>query len=112
MFKLSTDPRFTHTVKVQVPVDRGHEEQSFKATFKVLPIDQLDAGEGDEANEADRQVRLLKDVIVDLGDMVDDAGEAIPYSEAIRDQLIGIPYVRIALVRTYIAAITKVKAGN
>lgn len=112
MFKLSTDPRFTHTVKVQVPVDGGHKEQSFKATFRVLPLDQLKAADDEAGDEQAYQETTLRKVIVGLDDLVDDADQPIDYSDAIRDQLIGVPYVRIALMQTYIRAITKVKAGN
>ncbi|MEA3265209.1 MAG: hypothetical protein U9R07_17190 [Pseudomonadota bacterium] len=112
MFKLSADPRFTHEVKVQVPVDGGHKEQSFKATFRVLPLDQLTAEDEDASSDDQSQVNTLRKVVVGLDDLVDDAGEPVPYSDEIRDQLIGVPYVRIALMQTYIRAITKVKAGN
>lgn len=112
MFKLTTDPRFTHQVKVQVPVDGGFKEQSFKATFKVLPIDQLVTEEDAAASDETAQALTLRKVVVGLDDLVDDANEPIPYSDEIRDQLIAVPYVRIALMQTYIRAITKVKAGN
>lgn len=112
MFKLSTDPRFTHEVKVQVPVDGGFKEQSFKATFRVLPLDQLKADEEVDGDEAGYQETTLRKVVVGLDDLVDDADQPIAYSDEIRDRLIAVPYVRIALMQTYIRAVTKVKAGN
>jgi len=110
MFKVTNDPRFTHEVKVMVPVDGGHVEQSFKATFRVLQLDQLSDGEGLTAEE--EQTQTLRKVICDLTDIEGDDGKALPYSEQLRDQMIGIPYVRIALMKTYLAAVTKARAGN
>lgn len=110
MFKLSTDPRFTHEVKVQVPVDGGFKEQTFKATFRVMTTEQLIARADDTGTDSDETI--LRQVIVGLDDLVDDAEQPIPYSDEIRDRLIAVPYVRGALMAVYIKAITKVKAGN
>lgn len=111
MFKVTSEPQFTHTIKVMVPTDGGHMEQSFKATFRVIPIEDL-AAEDDAEDKAAGQLRTLRKVIVSFGDLVGDDDQPLPYSDALRDQLLEVPYVRIALLRTYLSAVTKAKSGN
>lgn len=107
MFKVLSEPTFTHAVKVSVPVDGGHQEQSFKATFRVLPLDELRADESEDSQKA-----MLQRTIVGLDELVDEADQPLTYSDALRDQLIAVPYVRIALARTYVSAVTKARQGN
>ncbi len=111
MFKVTAEPKFTHTVKVMVPVDGGHKEQSFKATFKVLPVEELTAEDHSE-DQAAGQIAVLRKAIISLDELVGDDDQPLPYSDELRDQLLGITYVRIALLRTYLTAITKAKSGN
>ncbi|MDE1917670.1 MAG: hypothetical protein KGJ57_18175 [Sphingomonadales bacterium] len=105
MFVVTHEPKFTHTVKVQVPTDKGHEVQSFKATFKVLPVIE----EGDATRSAKE---TLEAALCGVSDLVDDANQAVTYTDELRDQLIAIPYVRIALLDAYIKGVTKAPAGN
>lgn len=107
MFKVSSDPKFTHPVTVCVPVDGGHKNMTFPVTFRVMPLDQLDDGQG-----AEGQAASLRKVITHMEDLVGDNDQPIPYSDEIRDQLIAVPYVRLALMKTYLEAVTKTKAGN
>lgn len=107
MFKIAKEPTFTRKVTICVPVNGGHSNQTMDVTFRVVPTDKLSDLNGNEG-----QVEDLKAIIVSLDDLVDDGGQPVPYSEAIRDQLIAVPYVRIALLQAYIEATTKAKAGN
>lgn len=106
MFKVTSQPVFTHTVRVQVPTNGdGHEVQSFKATFKVLPLEDEDA-----------VPRNSKDVLLasvcGMSDLTDDNDEALTYSEELRDQMIALPYVRIAMFDAYVKGVSKAPAGN
>lgn len=107
MFKFVAEQTFTHTVKVMVPVDGGFDEQSFKATFRVEDVEKL-AGIQEEGGQAE----VLRRVIVDLDEVAGPDGAPLPYSDKLRDQLIGVPYVRIALFLTYVEAVSKARAGN
>ncbi len=107
MFKVVSEPTFTATVTVCVPVDGGHSDQPFKAKFKVVDVDTL----GD-ANGLEGQQKLLRRVVVGLEDVVGDDGQQLPFNDELRDELIAVPYVRAALLHTYLAAIGKTKAGN
>ena len=107
MFKITNEPRFTHPVRVVVPIDGGHEEQTFRVMFKVVPVEEL----GDTAS-LEGQQQLLKAIVCDFAELVGDDGEPLPFSDALRDRLIAVPYVRAAMIQTYLAAITKTRVGN
>ncbi|WP_375292319.1 hypothetical protein [Sphingomonas melonis] len=109
MFKVVAEPQFTHPVKVLVPVDGGHETQTFKATFRVLPSDQEDAGH--DLNTTAGSSSFLRDVLLSMSELEGENGP-IPYSDTLRDQLLKVPYVRTALARTYFDAVTKAALGN
>lgn len=109
MFKITNDPTFSHAVEVFVPVDGGHDKQTFRATFNVLPSDKertfdLQTAEGSDA--------FLRAIVRGMDELVDQANKPVPYSEGLRDQLLQLPFVRQALVRTYYAGIQKGPAGN
>jgi hypothetical protein len=107
MFKVTTEPKFTHPVTVCVPTDGGHVEQTFKATFRVLDADQLSPDSSVEG-----QIEDLRRVLVTMHDLVGEDDQAVSYSDALRDQLIRLPYVRIALINAYVRGVTKAKQGN
>lgn len=110
MFNVNQNPEFTHPVKVMVPVDGGHETQTFKARFRALNEDAYD--DFDLAS-IEGQKEFLKAVIVKFEDLVGDDEQApIPYSDALRDKMLGIPFVRMALQRTYALAVTETQTGN
>jgi len=107
MFKITTEPKFTHPVTVCVPVDGGFKEQTFPVTFRVLPMDQLQQEEGSAG-----QIETLRKVVVHMGELVDENDQPISYSDDIRDQLIQFSFVRLAILKKYIEAMSKMKAGN
>lgn len=102
MFRVDPNPQFTHEVKISVPVNGGFAPQSFKATFRVL-----DAGEAAafDLTDADGSTDFLRRVLVSLDDIVDANDAQVPYNDQLRDQLLGLPYVRLALARTYFDAL-------
>jgi hypothetical protein len=109
MFKIIQTPEFTHAVPVQVPADGGHREEVLKARFRVL------SGEGCDvfALKTNEDITgFLARAVVGLEDIVDEAGAPVPYCDAVRDQVLALPYARAALLRAYIAAVTKARTGN
>ncbi len=109
MFKVVTDPRFTHPVSVLVPVDGGHTEQTFRATFRVLPSTEADSHDLSTNAGVDA---FLRRIVVNLYDIADEEGHPLPYSEELRDRVLAPTYVKLALLRTYTAALGKARAGN
>lgn len=109
MFIVTADPQFTHTVKVRVPVDGGFREETVNATYRVVPIEEL---EGFDLSSTDGSTAFLKRAIARLDDLVDEAKKPVDYSDELRDRIINTPFVRVALVRDYFAATGGVAKGN
>lgn len=107
MFKVISEPTFTIPVTVCVPVDGGHKDQDLKVKFRVVDIDELGEAAGLEG-----QQKLLKRVVCGFEDVIGDNDQELPYSDELRDQLIAVPYVRAAMLQTYLAAIGKTRVGN
>lgn len=109
MFIVTDNPTFTHTVEAMVPTDGGHEKQGFRVTYNVV------AGEAYE--KCDLSTRegsddFLKKVIVKLDDIAGADGKPLPYSDALRDKVINLPWARRAIVKGYFAAVNKEAEGN
>lgn len=111
MFAFVENPEFTHDVKVQTPVDGGHRTDTFKCRYKVLDAEKLMEYALSSSFSAENAI-FLRDVIVSFSDLVDDKKEAIPYNDELRDKVIATPYAQMALMQTYLDAISKVKQGN
>ncbi|MDK3072770.1 hypothetical protein QO034_06580 [Sedimentitalea sp. JM2-8] len=107
MLKITDTPEFTHTVRVQTPVDGGHREDTFKCRFRVVEDDENDAGFTVDAVKA-----RLRRIIVSMEDLADENGKPVPYSDEVRDRVLNLPHARIALLRAYAAAFAKERAGN
>ncbi len=101
-----TNPEFTHSVSVLVPVDGGHREETFKVRFRV--IDQQDF---DLTTEAGTTL-FLREVVREASDLVDANGQPVLWSDAVRDWMLGTTYVRVALAAAYFSALRKVRAKN
>ncbi|NIZ12907.1 hypothetical protein [Phaeobacter sp. HF9A] len=109
MFKVDETPTFTRQVNVKVPKGDGHEEQPFKATFKAVDEDDF---EGVQLGDAEQVKALLRKMLEGMEDLADAAGGAIPYSEVIREKMLKLPYVRLALIAAYYDGMTDHRSGN
>ncbi len=109
MFKLTKKPEFIHEVRVKVPVDGGFEEQTFKTRFWAMTFEQTDKF---ALGESDGMLSFLKLCIQEIYDIVDDDGKALDYNDKLRDQMLGLPYVRSALLETYLDATLRGRAKN
>lgn len=109
MFKIVHNPTFKHLVEVSVPVDGGFAKQSFTGHFRVLSDNELESHKTDSLANIKDYVRAF---FIGWDDIVDDEKNHLPYSESLRERLIGVPYVRRALIDTYTAAMVGAKRGN
>lgn len=107
MLTITNTPEFTHTVHVMTPIDGGHREDTFKARFRMLEDDP----DVDFFN-VDSVKGHLRRLVVLMEDLVDEQGQQIPYSDDVRDRMLSLPHVRIALLRTYRDALAKERVGN
>lgn len=108
-FRLIQKPTFIHTVPILVPVDGGHEEQTMKVQFRVLPQDELMQHDLSSAEGSESYCRAI---VADFADVIDDEGNALPMSDAIRDRLFPLPFIQIALIRSYTLAMSGARAKN
>ena len=109
MFKATTDRRFTARCKAFVPVNGGHREEPFKATFRVLDTEQLENYDLTNKMGTDD---FLRAVIMELDEIGDEQGNPVPYSEDLRDVVMNDPMARTALIRGYFDNISKGRKGN
>ena len=114
MFVLQKEPRWTWPVRFSVPIDGGtYEEREFKATFRLV---------GDErrrelAPDGYPTLALLREAVVSLHDIVDEAGVALAHTPELLDALLSIPFIQLGIVRSYSDAlagfpVTKAERGN
>lgn len=109
MLKIIKNPEFTATVKVQMPVAGGHSDASFTGRFKVLSISDSEAF---NMLSTEGTTDYLRAILLGWDGVVDDDGTPISFNDESRDQLIDIPYVRVALLSTYNSAMLGAKRGN
>jgi len=109
MFKIDQNPTFTRRVEIKVPADGGHDLQDLSVTFRVLTDEEVEAF---DMRTAQGERDFLSAVITELDDIEDGHGTALPYSDALRDRLIGLAYVRVACINSYYAALMGQKVKN
>lgn len=108
-FKITKEPRFTREVTVREPVDGGYAHHSFQATFRLLDADDL--AEHDYTTP-DGMAAFLQTILIGADDILDDQDKPVPYSDALRDQLIAFVPSRNAIFDAYIAAVADARMGN
>lgn len=108
MFDITDTPEFTHIVHVQTPVDGGHREDTFKARFKVID----DEGQKINFYKVGEVKDYLRKLLISMDDLADGKKKPIQYSDEVRDQMLALPHVRMALLKTYNEALTKARVGN
>lgn len=104
MFKVVSDSTFTRPVTVLTPSNDGHLTETLKATFRLLSTDEMDKY---NLNTRDGTTAYLKRIIVSLDDLASASGEPLAYTEALRDQLLTMPHVRVGLLSEYLDAVAK-----
>ncbi len=109
MFDIDASPVFTRTVTVFVPSGDSYVEQTLKATFNVLADD---AVEGVALHETVRVKTALRAMVVRLDDLANAQGETVAYSESVLEQVLSLPYVRIALLKAYFEGVVVERLGN
>lgn len=105
MLKIVNNPEFSHEVTVRVPVDGGFVDQTFTARFRVVDW----SGLKDLDVPPEEQLRR---VWIGWEGIEDEAGKPLPFSDAARDRLIGMLFVQVAVLRTYVDAIRGATRGN
>ncbi|MEL7098290.1 MAG: hypothetical protein AAGM84_05620 [Pseudomonadota bacterium] len=109
MFKINTRPSFTSTVQIAVPGD-DTDVHSLNVRFKALRSSEMEAH--DTGTSTEGQKVFLREVIEHVDGALDEDGEPVPYSEALREELLDWPFVVSALLQHYVRDLVKAHAGN
>lgn len=104
MFTIVKNPTFKTTATIQVPTDDGIVAQTLTVRFRIGQ-DEDDVGDG-------FGLPFLRSVILSLDDLVDETGAQVPYSEAVRDELLSRAFVRTGILRAYFDALSGAKAAQ
>lgn len=94
MFKIIKNPTFTTTATIHVPTDEGVVQQTLKVRFNLLSDDEVPESQ-------DKVIGFLRAAIVRIDDVVGEDDQPIPYDDALRDRLLGLPFVRLGLMAAY-----------
>jgi len=109
MFKLTSEPTFKHKVRARVPVNGGHQDETFEVSYRVLTIEQIREY---DLSDPDGTTGFLKAVIRELHDIADAHGQPVEYSDDVRDAVLNLPYARSAIVNGYFEGIAGARKGN
>lgn len=104
MFKVVSEPTFTHTVTVMTPIDGGHKAETFQATYRLLDTD---VASDFDLTTRDGITGFLTRAIVRFDELVGENEQPMPYNDALRDQLLKMPHVRVGLSNAYFEALSK-----
>lgn len=113
MFVISQKQTYTWPVTVEFPVDGGKtDRQTFDAEFKR--ISQTRINEIRTAIELNQttDTELAREVLVGWEGVNDANGEAVPFTERSRDQLLDVPLVSSAVIFAWLGSLTGVKRKN
>jgi hypothetical protein len=109
MFKMAAKPQFKREVKIDVPVDQGHEQQSVTALFNVLSVEDTS---GFDLSTREGSTAFLERVVANIDGLVDDGGTPIIWGDRVQQQFFGLPYVRHGLTKSYLDAVGGARVGN
>jgi hypothetical protein len=124
-FVLNQSQSYSWPVSIQLPADGGkREKSSFDALFKRLPQSRINeiqqlvqqrikAGErGEELDNGVTDQTIAAEILVGWAGILDGDGDEVPYSEAIKAQLLDVPMMAGALIEAYFASLVELKRKN
>ena len=124
-FVLNQSQSYSWPVSIQLPADGGkREKSSFDALFKRLPqsrineIQQLvqqrikSAERGDELDNGVTDQSIAAEILVGWSGILDADGDDVPYSEAVKAQLLDVPMMAGALIEAYFTSLVELKRKN
>lgn len=102
-----TELTFKRDVQFLQPTDSGGSKQmKFRAQFAELTTDEIRAITDEADDEGEATEALLKRVFIGFEDVTDEEGKKVDFSDSVRDMLINRPYIRVALVQSYMRALS------
>lgn len=109
MLKIAKEPTFTHEVKAQVPVDGGYKPESFKVTFRVIDVHEL---EKLDQRTAEGGTALLRRIVARIDDIADAEGNPLEWNDETFAAVLALPWARQAMWQHYNSALSGARQGN
>lgn len=124
-FVLNQSQSYSWPVSIQLPADGGkREKSSFDALFKRLPQSRINeiqqlaqqrikaAERGEELDNGVTDQSIAAEILVGWSGILDADGDDVPYSEAIKAQLLDVPMMAGALIEAYFTSLVELKRKN
>lgn len=109
MFKMTQSSTYTWPVTVLMPADGGKFEKStFDVEFRRLTLDEIKELESQD----ETGLAQCKAIVAGWKGVVDDSGDAVPFSDGALDTLLGWAPVRAAILTAFRDSITGARAKN
>ncbi len=108
MFVFDPEHKFSWKVEVSVPMNGKLEKQSFTATYKVLKQNEIDELLKLPTAEYD----LAQACLVGWAGITGENKKPIAYSSETATELLALPYVRQAVIATYLKALAGAPEKN
>lgn len=124
-FVLNQSQSYSWPVSIQLPADGGkREKSSFDALFKRLPQSRINeiqqlaqqrikaAERGEELDNGVTDQTIAAEILVGWAGILDADGDDVPYSEAVKAQLLDVPMMAGALIEAYFKSLVELKRKN
>lgn len=124
-FVLNQSQSYSWPVSIKLPADGGkREKSSFDALFKRLPQSRINeiqqlvqqrikaAERGEELDNGVTDQSIAAEILVGWSGILDADGDDVPYSEAIKAQLLDVPMMAGALIEAYFTSLVELKRKN
>jgi len=124
-FVLKQSDSYTWPVSIKLPANGGkRERQTFDAEFKRLPQSRINeiqrevqlrvsaAERGEDNGEGISDQSIADEILVGWDGIVDGDGEPVPFSNAVKAQLLDVPMMAGSLVAAYFESLVEQKRKN
>ncbi|MBE0455634.1 hypothetical protein [Roseovarius autotrophicus] len=105
-FRFNPAPTVWAKVRLSVPTETGFESQDFRAKFLILPQSERQAMAEHGLKAALARIWLDWDEVADLD------GKPLPFSAALRDELLEFDYVEMGVGEAYARAAMGIETKN
>ena len=124
-FVLKQSDSYTWPVSIKLPANGGkRERQTFDAEFKRLPQSRINeiqrevqlrvsaAERGEDSGEGISDHSIAAEILVGWDGIVDGDGEPVPFSNAVKAQLLDVSMMAGSLVAAYFESLVEQKRKN